>query len=118
MHNHMNTIFSLKLKNISKIVDALFNNNLKESIQNIKDYLDSFNARSIAKIFWKGNEGSFHLLFCLFFSNLNGISVTTEIHSGKGYYDLAVVPSAQSNYKKEGSKLLKVFYYTFIFIFL
>lgn len=103
MHNHLNTILSLERIELDAVKNALFSNNLKSFQENIENILSSFNDRSIAKFFWKGGEGSYHLLFITFFLNRPGISVSSEIYSGSGYYDIAVVPNEKSALNKEGT---------------
>ena len=101
--DHMNVILYLNTeKNLPEIAHKFLKNDLENSMKEIERYLTRFNQRSISKFFWRGGEGGYHLLFLMLLMNEKGISVTSENDSGGGYYDIAVVPDPQSDYKNGG----------------
>jgi len=103
MLNHMNTILSLNKNDSIVIANAFMKKDFEQCFNKTEAFLSTFNARGIAKFFYQGKEGSYHLLFCLIFENLKGVSLSSEIYSGKGYYDIAVVPTEQQkHYKRDG----------------
>ena len=84
--DQMNVILSLNTENnLSEIGDKFVKNDLKNSMKEIERILTRFNKKRIAKIFLKGGEGAYHLLFLLLLMNGKGISVTSEYKSGQGF---------------------------------